>query len=125
MCSAGISGHARSIGRNSCTGGGDGGGGGTGAGGRGGVIVPWGRHQNDRNGEFIPNPRPIQRLCILNAENTRRMCRDVALPTLGGFAFFKRWHMSYTCFRDFPRAASHLHPTRDIVDKVTAKIGDR
>ena len=42
-----------------------GGGGGRGAG-RGKVIVPRGWHQNYCDSEFIPNPRPIQRLRILS-----------------------------------------------------------
>ena len=80
------------------------------AGGGGGAIVPRGRRRNNRDGEIIPNPRPIQRLCILGGENKQGMCWDVELPTLGGVDFCKRWHMGYTCFGDFLRAASHLHP---------------
>ena len=54
------------------------------------------------------------------------MCRYVALPTLGGVAFYKSWHMGYTCFKDFPWAASHLHPAGDIVDEVkTSMATDR
>ena len=44
----------------------------------------------------------------------------MAIPTLSGVAFCKRWHMGYTCFEDCPRAASHIHPTGDIVDEVVA-----
>ena len=58
-----------------------------GGGGGGGMVVPRGRHQNDRNGEVITNPCFIQRLRILSGENTRGMCQDVALLTLGGVAF--------------------------------------
>ena len=95
--------------------------GGRGSGG-GRVIVPRGWRRNDRDGEVIPNPRPIQHLWILIGENTRGVCRDVALPTLAGVAFCKRWHMGYTCFGDCPQAASHHHPVEDIVDKVAAAM---
>ena len=40
--------------------------GGGGGGGRGGMIIPRGRRLNDRGGEVIPNPCPIQRLRILS-----------------------------------------------------------
>ena len=51
------------------------------------MIVPKGRRQNDRDREVIPNPRPIQQLRIFSGQNTRGMCRDVDLPTLGGVPF--------------------------------------
>ena len=51
----------RTIGRDGRSGGGCVGG--------GGVIVPRGRHHNDRDGGVIPNPCPIQRLRILSGEN--------------------------------------------------------
>ena len=79
-------------------------------------MVPRGRRQNDYDGEVITNPCLIQRLCILSGENTL----GVALPTLGVVAFCKRWHMGYTCFGDYPRAASHLHLVEAIVDEVEA-----
>ena len=62
------------------------------------MIVPRGRRRNDCNNEVITNPRPIERLCIVSGVNTRGVYRAVALPNLGGFAFYKRWHMGYTCF---------------------------
>ena len=46
----------------------------------------------------------------------------MALPTLGGVDFCKRWHMGYTCFGDFPWAASHLHPAGAILDEVAATM---
>ena len=54
------------------------------------MIVPRVWRRNYRNGEVIPNPCTIQRLHILSGGNTQGMCRDVALPTLGGVAFCKR-----------------------------------
>ena len=90
--------------------------------GGGGVILLRGGRRNDHNVKVILNPRPIQRLWILIGENTRGVCLDVALPTLGGIAFCKRWHIGYTCFGIFPRAASHHHPAGDIVDKVAAAM---
>ena len=54
-------------------GGGGGGRGGGRTGGGGGMIVPRGRLYNDRDGEVIPNPHPIQRLRILSGE-TRKGC---------------------------------------------------
>ena len=64
------------------------GGGGSSGGSRGGgVILTRGQRRNDRNMEVIPNPCPIQLLHILSGENTREVCRDVALPTLVGVAF--------------------------------------
>ena len=101
-----------------------GGGGGGRGGGGGGVIVPRGRCWNDRNREVIPNPCPIQCLHILSGENMWGMCRDAALPTLGGVAFCKRWHMGYICFRDLPEAASHLHPMGAIMEKVAAMMAE-
>ena len=86
------------------------------------MIVRRGRRRNDCNKEVIPNPRPIKRLCILSGENMQGMRRDVALPILDGVAFCKRWHMGNTCFGDFPRAVSHLHPMGDIVDEVAEAI---
>ena len=47
-----------------------GGGGGVGGGSGGGVIILRGRLRNDRDGEVIPNPCPIQSLRILNGGNT-------------------------------------------------------
>ena len=90
--------------------------------GGGGEIAPRRQRQNDRDGDVISNPRPFQRLHILSGENRRGMRRDVALPTLGSVAFCKRWHMEYTCFGYFLRAASHLHPVGDIVDEVAAAM---
>ena len=84
----------RSLGVDGRAGGGSGSGGGSG----GGVIVLRGRHWNDRYREVITKPCTIQRLSILSEKKTRGMCRDVALPTLRGVAFCKRWHMGYTCF---------------------------
>ena len=86
------------------------------------MILPIGRRRNDRNGEIIPNPFPIKRLRILSGGNMRGIFRDVALPTLGGVAFCKMWHMGYTCFGDFLRVVSHPHPTGAIVDKVEAAM---
>ena len=42
----------------------------------------------------------------------------MAFPTLGGVFVCKRWHMGYTCFGDFLRAASHIHPVGAIMDEV-------
>ena len=94
---------------------------GGGSSGGGGVIVTKGRRWNDATGRS-PHNHPIQRLHIPSGDNTQGMCRDVALPTLGGIAFCKRWHMGYTCFGDCPQAASHHHPVEDIVDKVAAAM---
>ena len=87
---------------------------------RGALVAPQGRRREDRSGEVITNSRPIQRLRLLPGENTRGMCREVALPTLGGVDFCKRWHLGYACFKDFPRAASHVHLPVAVVDEVAA-----
>ena len=84
--------------------------------------MPRGRRQNECNGEVIPNPCPIQRLRILSGESTRGMCLHLALPTPGGVAFSKRWHMGYTYFGDCLRAASPLHPAGDILDEVASEM---
>ena len=86
------------------------------------LVAPRGRRRKDRSGEAIANPRPIQRLRLLPGENTRGICRDLALPTLGGVAFCNRWHLGYACFGDFPRAASHIHPPVSVVDEVAAAL---
>ena len=104
----------QTIGRDGQAGGGGGGRGGI----RGEVIVSRGRHQNNHNGEVITKPRPIKCIRILSWGNTRGMCWDVALPTLGIVAFCKRWYMRYIFFGDCARTALHLQPTGDIVDKV-------
>ena len=86
------------------------------------MVVPRGQLQNDREGEVFPNPYPIQRLRIHSGENMLGMFRDVSLPTLGGVAFCKRWHMEYTCFGDCLQAASHIHPVGAILDEVAAAM---
>ena len=86
------------------------------------MIIPRGRHKNDRNREVIPNPRRIQRPGILSWENTRCVCWVVAFPTLSGVALYKSWHMRYTCFWYFPLEASHIHPVGAIVNKVAAAM---
>ena len=54
------------------------------------------------------------------------MCQYVTLPTIGGVAFCKRWHMEYTGFGGFSWAASHIHPAGSIVDEVSlAMLADR
>ena len=68
------------------------------------------------------NPRTIQRLRLLPGENTRGICREVALLTLGGVALCKRWHLGYACFGDCPRAASHIHSPVAVVDEVAAAM---
>ena len=78
------------------------------------------RRRKERGGQAVSNPRPIQRLRLLPGENTRGICREVALPTLGEVAFCKRWHLRYGCFGDCPRAASHIHPPVSVVDEVAA-----
>ena len=93
---------------------------------RGALVAPRGCRRKDRSGEAIAKPRPIQCLRLLPGENTRGICREVALPTLGGVAFCKRWHLGYTCFGDFPRAASHVHPPVAVVNEVAALMaGER
>ena len=89
---------------------------------RGALVAPRGRRREDRSGESIANPRPIQSLCLLPGENTRGMYREVALPTLGGVTFCNRWHLGYAFFGDFPRAASHVHPPVAVVDEVAAEM---
>ena len=85
-------------------------------------MAPQGRLRKDRSREANANPWPIQRLRLLPGENTQGMYREVALPTLGGVAFCKRWHLGYACFRDCPRAASHVHPPVVVVDEVAAAM---
>ena len=89
---------------------------------RGALVAPRGCQHKDRIREAIANQRPIQRLRLLLGENTRGMCREVALPTLGGVAFCKRWHLGYTCFGYCPRAALHIHPPVAVVDEVAAAM---
>ena len=76
----------------------------------GALAATCGRRREDRGEQAVSNPRPIQRMHLLPGENTRDICREVSLPTLGGVAFCKRWHLGYGCFEDCPRAASHIHP---------------
>ena len=85
-------------------------------------MAPIGRRREERGRQTVSNPRPIQRLHLLPGENTRGICREVALPTLGGVAFCKRWHLGYGCFGDCPRAASHIQPPVLVVDKVVAEL---
>ena len=53
----------------------------------GAPVAPRGRRREERGGQAVSNPRPIQRLRLLPGENTWGICREVALPTLGGVAF--------------------------------------
>ena len=89
---------------------------------RGALVAPRGRRREDRSGEALANLRPIQRLRLLPGENTRGMCREVDLPTLGGVALCKRWYLEYACFGDCPRAALHVHPPVAVVDEVAAAM---
>ena len=86
------------------------------------MAAPWGRRHEERGGQVVSNPRPIQRLHLLPGKNTRGICREVALPTLGGFSFCKRWHLRSGYFGDCPRAASHIHPPVSVVDEVAAAL---
>ena len=85
-------------------------------------MAPRGRRREERGRQAVSKPRPIQHLHLLPVENTRGICREVSLPTLGGVAFCKRWHLVYGCFGDCPRAASHIHPPVLVVDKVAASL---
>ena len=85
-------------------------------------MAPRRRRREERGGQVVSNPRPIQRLSLLPGENTRGICREVALPTLGGVAFCKMWNLGYGCFGDCPQAASHIHPPVSVVDEVAAEL---
>ena len=85
-------------------------------------MAPRGRRREERGGQVVSNPRPIQSLRLLPGENTRGICREVALPTLGVVAFCKRWHLGYGCFGNCPRSASHIHPLVSVVDEVVEEL---
>ena len=70
----------------------------------------------------LPNPHSIQRLRLLLEGNTCRIFRNVALLILGGAAFFKLWHMGFSCFKDCPWKGSHTHPSAAVEKKVAAAM---
>ena len=51
-------------------------------------------------------------------QKTRRMCQNVALPTLGGVAFCIQCNMGFLSFSKCPRKGSHTHPLAAVVDVV-------
>ena len=75
-----------------------------------------------RDGDQVPNLRPIQRLRLLPSENTRGVLRNTPLPTINGSVFCKRFHLGMVCFAGCPRAASHVHPAIDVVDAVASAL---
>ena len=83
-------------------------------------MEPRGRRRKERGGQAVSNPRPIQSLHLLPGENTRGICREVALPTLGGVDFFKRWHL--WVLWGFPAGGFPHPPPLSVVDEVAADL---
>ena len=75
-----------------------------------------------REGNPVPNPRPIPRLRLLARENTRDILRRTPLPTMNGCTFCKRWHLGMSCWTKCARAASHKHPPNAIVNTVAEAL---
>ena len=87
-------------------------------GGSGAGESPPGNIWGGTNREPCPNPCPIPCLHLLLMENRIRVYQNVKLPILGGAAFWKRWHLGFSCFKKCPCKGSHIHPLAAVVDKV-------
>ena len=94
------------------SGGGSGGGGGDGGGrgGSGGGDGGGGRDLPGSKGAVKMNPHHRPNLALLPGENTQDVLRTLALPTLGGSTWCKRWNHRGRCFENCPRRGSHVAP---------------
>ena len=59
---------------------------------------------------------------LLPGENTQGICWNIALPIVGGGAFYKRRNMGWNCFLEFPRRGSHVSPLVAIINKMAAAM---
>ena len=73
-------------------------------------------------GTPLTNPARISVLTIRAGDNTRDVLRNVALPTLGGSLWCKRWHHGGRCFSDCDRKGSHIPPTAVALKTVTTTL---
>ena len=73
-----------------------------------------------REGTPLTNPAYIYVLTLRAGENTRDVLRNVALLTLGGSVWSKRWHHGGRCFSVYDRRGSHIPPTAAALATVTA-----
>ena len=62
----------------------------------------------------------MHHICLMLRENTRRICRNISLPILGGSVFCKLLHMVFVCFVECPRKGSHVHPSVLVINEVDA-----
>jgi len=74
---------------------------------------------NRREGLPIINPHPIRQLCLKVGENIRGILGSVALPSINGSVFFKRWYLGITCFVGSPRPGSHSHSAVAVIGTVS------
>ena len=69
-----------------------------------------------------PNLQSVQRLRLLPGKKTLWMCRNVALPILGGAVFCTRGHMGLYYYKECLRKGLHTHPLAEVVDEVAAAM---
>ena len=87
------------------------------------IIPDPGPRNGGRDGAVVINARPIPCFALLPTENIRGVLRATALPSINGCVFCKRFHLGLTCFANYPRAASHHHPTINaVIDQVSAAL---
>lgn len=75
-----------------------------------------------RKGNKVQNPRLIQCLKLRARENTRGALRYVAICTVGGCIFCKRWHLGGSCFTRCPRVGSRVYPPVGTIDTVDSTL---
>ena len=75
-----------------------------------------------REGTPLTNPARISVLTLRAGENTRDVLSNMALPTLGGSMWCKRWHHGGRCFSGCDRRGSHIPPTAAALATVAATL---
>ena len=86
------------------------------------TLVPPAPRRISPEGSWVSDMFPIQRLRILLGYNIRGVCRNVALPIVGGAEFCNFRHMGGTCFSECPWKGSNISPPAGIVDKLVVAM---
>ena len=75
-----------------------------------------------REGTPVTNYARISVLTLRAGESTRDVLRNVALPTLGGSVWCKRWHHGGHCLLGCDMRGSHIPPTATALSTVTVAL---
>ena len=75
-----------------------------------------------QEGTSLTKPARISVLTLRVGEKTHNVLRNVALPTLGGSVWCKRWHHGGHCLSGCDSKGSHIPPTAAALAKVTATL---